>query len=214
MRASPSSTSRRDAGEALASEIAGGGEAALFLELRRDRHRSAAGGDQGDARNARPDLRRSSTTPPMTSATPWTTSAAEYWDHTQNVNLAPSLLRRSGRPSANAGARIRLDHQSLVDRLAGRRRRDARLFRGEGRGRRAHASARPRLRPRQHPRQRHRARRRHDRAATQALVQDARNRSTRSCSANSSRRRCSARTLRGWRFSWPPTTAAWSPNSR
>ena len=86
---------------------------------------------------------------------------------------APPLLCRPGRPPADARTRLWLDHQSVVDRLARGRGRDARLFRRQGRGHRPDARAGSRLRFGQHPRQCDRARGGDDRSATPALVQDA-----------------------------------------
>ena len=121
-----SSTCRREAGEQLASELAGTGERALLPPMRRDRHSGASGGDRA---------RRSRALGPIAVLV---NNAANDERHaidevTRRLlgsgaerQPAPSFLRRAGRPSADARARLRLDHQSFLDRMAARRRRKCR----------------------------------------------------------------------------------------
>ena len=46
----------------------------------------------------------------------------DYWDHAQNVNLRHHFFAAQAVHPQMQGARLRLDHQFLVDRLARRRR--------------------------------------------------------------------------------------------
>ena len=72
---------------------------------------------------------------------------ADYWDRAQNVNLRHHFFAAQAVHPQMRELGHRLDHQSLVDRLA-RRGRDAGLLRRQGRGHRPHpcAGARVRLR--------------------------------------------------------------------
>ena len=61
---------------------------------------------------------------------------AEYWDRSAGHQPAAAFLRRPGGAPADEGARLRLDHQLLLDRLALRGRPDGRLCHRQGRGHR------------------------------------------------------------------------------
>ena len=198
---------QREAGEALAAELDGDGRDGALSSLRRHRHPGAAGGDRGSAREARPDrvLVNNAANDERHAVADVT---ADYWDHAQNVNLRHHFFAAQAVHPQMRELGLRLDRQSVLDRLARRRGRNAGLFRRQGRGHRPHPRARARLRPGQHPRQRDRARRGDDRSAATSSGTRRRNRSTRSFSASRSRRRCSARTSRAWRCFSPPTTAA------
>ena len=76
-----------EAGEAMAAEISGTGETALFFSLRRDRHCGASTDNRGGRREAWPhrgsgQQRRQRRTPQRFSEV-----SPDYWDQTQNVNL-------------------------------------------------------------------------------------------------------------------------------
>ena len=58
---------------------------------------------------------------------------AEYWDKSPGRQPAAPVLRRAGGAAADAGARRRLDHQFLLDRLARRRRHHCGLCHRQGR---------------------------------------------------------------------------------
>ena len=70
---------------------------------------------------------------------------ADYWDHAQNVNLRHHFFAAQAVHPQMRELGLRLDHQSLVDRLA-RRGRDAGLFRRQGRDHRPHPCAGARVR--------------------------------------------------------------------
>ena len=198
---------QREAGDALARELAADGEAPLFLEAdvtdipalqaAIGQTREKLGPIGVLVNNAANDQRHKVAE-----------VSVEYWDQCQNVNLRHHFFAAQAvHPQMRElGCGSIVNMSSIAWRFGAAEMPAYAAAKAGVVG--SHARARPRLRPGQHPRQRDRARRRDDRTPAPALVQDARIRRGDGAAPVDQDDVCSAKRSRAPRCSSPPTTAA------